>query len=294
MPVTLRADALTTAERVKEQGSGIASSDSTQDEQIRFLINSATGRFKAYAQREFTTLSPQTTGTGGAMTAGSAILTDAAAAFATTDVGKAIVVYGAGTLGVYAALETTILSRTSATQVTLSANAVNTVSGATYTYGGATRTFELGSDGYGGAFVNISPGDAQAIGTVTLDTQAGATGTLLSASTPDYQGVWQNYETGVYNGIDIYSTASTSYSTVLPVGVRRLVSVTGVWGWPVLALYEIEHACVEQVKAWLKENQVMRTANFDSSPSGAIETRGALLPWVMRELDMHRRMTVAV
>jgi hypothetical protein len=294
MPVTLRADALTTVERVKEQGSGIASSDPTQDEQIKFLINSATGRFKAYAQREFTTLSPQTTGAGGAMTAGSAILTDTNANFQAGDVGKVIVVYGAGVLGVYAALETTILSRTSATQVTLSQNAANTVSGAAYTYGNATRTFELQSDGYGGAFVNLAPGDAQAVGAVTLDTQGGATGTLLSASTPDYQGVWQNYETGAYSGIDIYSTASTSYSTITPVGVRRLVTVSGVWGWPTPALYEIEHACVEQVKAWLKESQVMRTMNYDASATSAIEVRGALLGWVMRELDMHKRYVVAV
>lgn len=293
MPVTLRADALTTVERVKEQGSGISSSDPTQDDQIRFLINSATGRFKAYAQREFSTLSPQTTGSTGAMTAGSAVLTDANANFQTGDVGKVIVVYGAGVLGVYAALETTILSRTSATSVTLAANAANTVTGATYTYGNATRTFELQSDGYGGAFLSLSPSDAQAIGSVTLDTQAGATGTVLDGTVPDYQGVWQNFETGVYTGVDIYSTAATSYSTVLPVGVRRLATVVGVWGWPAPALYEIEHACVEQVKAWLKENQVMRTLNYDASATGAIETRGALLAWVMRELDMHKRMTVA-
>lgn len=293
MAVTLRTDALTSVAAVKSM-TGIDASDPTQDDQIRRLINSATGRFKAYAQREFTTLSPQTTGAGGAMTAGSAILTDAAAAFAAGDVGKAIVVYGAGSQGVYAALETTILSRQSATQVTLSANAVNTVTAATYTYGGATRTFPLTSDGYGGAFINFSQGDAQALGVVTLDTQAGAVGTVLSAATPDYQGVWENYDTGTYSGIDVYSTASTSYSTLIPVGARRMVSVTGVWGWPTLALYEIEHACIEQVKVWLKENQVLRTPNFDASPTGAIEQKGALLPWVIRELNMHARFTVAV
>lgn len=294
MPVTLLANALTTVERVKEQGSGISSSDPTQDEQIRFLINSATARFQAYAQREFKTLAPQTTGSAGAMTAGSAVLTDTNAAFAASDVGKAIVVYGAGAVGVYGALETTILSRQSATQVTLNANAVNTVTGASYVYGGTTRTFELASDGMGGAFIDLTPYDAQSLGVVTLDTQGGATGTVLSAAAPDYQAVWQNYDNGAYNGIDIYSTASTSYSTITPVGVRRLATVTGVWGWPAMALADIEHACVEQVRAWLKESQIMRTPNFDSSPGGAIELRGALLPWVMRTLDMHRRMTVAV
>lgn len=293
MPVTLRANALTTVEAVKEFGSGISSSDPTQDEQIRRGINSASARFAAYAQREFKSSAPQTTGSTGAMTAGSATLTDANASFQTTDVGKVIVVYGAGSTGVFAALPTTILSRTSATVVTLSANALNTVSGATYTYGNATRSFELGSDGYGGAFIDFGRTDAQAIGAVTLDTQAGASGTLLSAATPDYQGVWQNYDTGTYGGIDIYSTASTSYSTVLPIGVRRLTTVTGVWGWPAVALDDIEHACIEQVKAWMRENQVLRTPNYDASPTGAIETRGALLPWVMRLLDTHKRMTVA-
>jgi hypothetical protein len=228
------------------------------------------------------------------MTAGSPILTDTGATFAAGDVGKVIVVYGADSIGVYGGLETTILSRQSTTQITLAANATNTVTAATYVYGGTVRTFELGSDGMGGAFIDLTPYDAQAVGAVTLDTQSGATGTLLSSATPDYQAVWQNYDSGAYNGIDIYSTAATSYSTLTPVGARRLASVGGVWGYPPMALADIEQACIEQVRAWLKEQQIMRTPNFDSSASGAIELRGALLPWVMRTLDLHKRLVVAV
>lgn len=55
MPVTLATYALTTENRVKEQGTGIDASDPTQDEQIRFLINSASERIMEYAGREFKT-----------------------------------------------------------------------------------------------------------------------------------------------------------------------------------------------------------------------------------------------
>jgi hypothetical protein len=51
VPTTLLSTALTTVERVKEQGSGIRSTDPTQDEAIRFCINSATTRILSY--REF-------------------------------------------------------------------------------------------------------------------------------------------------------------------------------------------------------------------------------------------------
>lgn len=53
MPVTLATYALTTENKVKEQGSGIDASDPTQDEAIRFLINSASLRMMEYAGREF-------------------------------------------------------------------------------------------------------------------------------------------------------------------------------------------------------------------------------------------------
>ena len=53
MPVTLAANALTTVERVKEQGSGIRSVDPTQDDAIRFLINDASNQMMQYANREF-------------------------------------------------------------------------------------------------------------------------------------------------------------------------------------------------------------------------------------------------
>lgn len=69
----------------------------------------------------------------GAMTAGSAVFTDATAAFASTDVGKLFYVVGAGTGGKL--LSTTIASWQSATQVTLASSAVVTVASAEYIYG---------------------------------------------------------------------------------------------------------------------------------------------------------------
>jgi len=53
VPVTLAAYALTTVERVKEQGSGIRDTDPSQDAQIAFLINAASQQMMQYANREF-------------------------------------------------------------------------------------------------------------------------------------------------------------------------------------------------------------------------------------------------
>ena len=74
------------------------------------------------------------THTDGAITATDQTLTSATGTFVAGDVGKAIVVNGAGTAG--ADHETTIASFTSATSVELTVAAVTTVSGATYRYGG--------------------------------------------------------------------------------------------------------------------------------------------------------------
>jgi hypothetical protein len=67
--------------------------------------------------------------TDGSMTAASAVLTSASSRFAAGDVGKLILVKGAGPAGV-TTLVTTISAYTSATQVTLTATASTTVSGA--------------------------------------------------------------------------------------------------------------------------------------------------------------------
>lgn len=68
----------------------------------------------------------------GAITTGTAAFTSATGTFTSADVGKLISVNGAGTSG--AVLVTTISAYTSATAVTLAANAATTVSGATYLY----------------------------------------------------------------------------------------------------------------------------------------------------------------
>lgn len=53
MPVTLASYALITELEYKEQGSGIDASDPTQDEAIRFAINSASERIMDYCDCEF-------------------------------------------------------------------------------------------------------------------------------------------------------------------------------------------------------------------------------------------------
>lgn len=68
----------------------------------------------------------------GAITSGLAVLTSASGTFTAADQGKTIMVRGAGAAGV--PLVTTILTYTSATQVTLAANASTTVTGALYVY----------------------------------------------------------------------------------------------------------------------------------------------------------------
>jgi len=72
--------------------------------------------------------------TDGAMSSGSAVLTSASANFASTDVGKVITVTGASSADANV-LSSTIQSRQSATQVTLSAAATQTSSSARVTWG---------------------------------------------------------------------------------------------------------------------------------------------------------------
>lgn len=76
--------------------------------------------------------------TDGAITSGTAILTSATASFVPGDVGKRVTVTGAAAAN--SSLNTTILSYTSATQVTLSANASTTVSGARTWFGTNNQT----------------------------------------------------------------------------------------------------------------------------------------------------------
>lgn len=80
--------------------------------------------------------------TSGAMTASSPTLTASTATFTTADVGKQVVVMGANTLNgsLGTPLPATISAFISSTQVTLSASAVNTVSGATFYYGTDDKT----------------------------------------------------------------------------------------------------------------------------------------------------------
>lgn len=82
-----------------------------------------------YNVKAYGALGDRRTFVDGAITTGTAILTSASgAAFTSADVGKLVFVQGAGAAG--APLNTTVLSYQSATQVTLSASASTTVSGA--------------------------------------------------------------------------------------------------------------------------------------------------------------------
>lgn len=73
------------------------------------------------------------TGTDGAITTGTPNFTSASNLFVATDVGKTIVIIGAGPAG--AVLTTTILAYTGAGAVTLAANAGTTIAGATWAFG---------------------------------------------------------------------------------------------------------------------------------------------------------------
>ena len=250
--VTLSPQALTTLERVKQQGFGINPSDPTQDDAIRFLINRASRRIIRRSGREFKTTTAQTTATDGAMSASSGVLTSASAAFATGDVGKAIIIYGAGIGG--DALQTTIASRQSATQVTLTASAGTTVAAATYTYSGATRTLRIQSNqpilssmyDQPAAVINFGEYDAQTISSVVVETQTTGGSYTLDPTVPQYQAVPIERWFGVYTGIEI-----GGFFTNLPgmIGLTHTAQVTGVWGWPSVP-EDIEAACIEQVKLW--------------------------------------------
>lgn len=87
--------------------------------------------------------------TDGVMNGSTGVLTSASAGFTAADVGKSIVVVGAGTSG--ANLSTTIASYQSATQVTLTANSATAVSGATFSFGAGflTNYDEWGTTGRG-------------------------------------------------------------------------------------------------------------------------------------------------
>lgn len=105
-------------------------------------------------------------GVNGSMTSGSAVLTDPEANFLVGDVGKNIIVYGAGTqtgssIGFF--LNTTILSRSSATSVTLNANAGTTVTGAIYSYS-STAGYNGGLGGPSVKNVHIMGGPGQRAG----------------------------------------------------------------------------------------------------------------------------------
>lgn len=96
----------------------------------------------------------------GHITSGAAIFTSASGVFAATDVGKTFVVYGAGASG--APLSTTILTYTSATQVTLNANAGTTVTTGKYLYGTDDTTAIVAAGNAvvaaGGGILSFPPG----------------------------------------------------------------------------------------------------------------------------------------
>lgn len=120
--------------------------DNLPPDLIAFDVQTGTARFRMYpnllplwfwATHGAPTL---VTGAGvsaadGAITQSTGAFTSASANFQPGDVGKTIVVRGAGASG--ADLVTTIATRSSTTAIGLTANAGTTVSGATYTYGSA-------------------------------------------------------------------------------------------------------------------------------------------------------------
>jgi hypothetical protein len=96
----------------------------------------------------------------GAMTASSATLTSATAGFTAADVGKSVIVTGAGPAG--AALGTTVSAYVNSTTVTLAASASTTVSGAPLTWGtddtAAIKAAVAAAVAAGGGVVWVAPG----------------------------------------------------------------------------------------------------------------------------------------
>jgi hypothetical protein len=118
--------------------------------------------------RDYGAKATYATSTSGAMTASSAVLTDTNAAFTAADIGKVITVVGAGAAGVD--LSTTIASQQSTTQVTLTAAASTTVSGAMYGFGtddSAAINATITAAGSVGATVYLPPG-RYALGSVLV------------------------------------------------------------------------------------------------------------------------------
>jgi hypothetical protein len=111
--------------------------------------------------------------------------------------------------------------------------------------GSTLRTFQITPGGRGYDEVSFGPYDAQTITVVTIDTQLGQTGVTLSA-TSQYQPIPVQQWHGVYTGLHILSLA-TGY---VPLGIRRVVNVTGTWGWPSVPS-DVEHACIETVLEWM-------------------------------------------
>lgn len=111
------------------------------------LLGHGTSRIRCMAPKMTAyRFGPAASGLGlrGAMTSGSGILTDPDAAFVSGDVGKTIDVIGAGTQtgsATQQSLRTTIASRQSATQVTLTATAATTVTDATYSYASGLNNY---------------------------------------------------------------------------------------------------------------------------------------------------------
>lgn len=110
--------------------------------------------------------------TDGAISASSNSFTSASASFTADDVGKSIVINGAGASGV--SLSTTIAAYVSATNVTLTATASTTVSGAIYCYGTdnttAINTLITSVNAAHGGTIMFSPGLYCVTGTIDMST----------------------------------------------------------------------------------------------------------------------------
>lgn len=293
MTITLDQYALTSVNAVKAMGSGIDSEDPSLDDSIRFEINAVSRRVWQAYQVEFTMPASQATASDAAMTAGSAVLTSASANFVTGDVGKAIVVYGAGVAGSLGKLETTILSRSSATNVTLADAAVNTVTNAQYVYGASTRTFTMTGDGYGNGSVDFYPGAAQMITTATIDTQGGAAGTILDPAAFDYQADPLSEPAGVYSGLTVYSWGALQFSLATPWGITRQAQVSGIWGYPQVPP-DVENAVIGQVLDNLNASYRILSNNpipGDIPDPGTVR-RSGMNAQLRSTMDMYKRWTV--
>lgn len=129
--------------------------------------------------------------------------------------------------------------------------------------------------------VYFTPYDLRSATLAQLDTDIGSPLTLTTA---DYRLEPLNGADGVYTGFSIGSTVANTP------GARRLLTVTGDWGFPTVPV-DVQHACNVTVKWWIENDVSAFSSGFDANTDQF--TRGRALPDGIKDmLSAYRRIPV--